>query len=313
MPSLVPAAAGGVASARPIGFALLSYASFSTADAMVKLSSARFSVFQIGLVLALSALVPVLVLTRGQGGLAALLPRSCRHLVALRAVLTSACALLAWAAFALLPLADAYAILFACPILITALSVPLLGESVGWRRWAASGVGFAGVLVMIRPDFATLGLGHLLGILAAVTGALGFIVLRRIGPRETSASVLFAVFVTLALAAAPLAVRDWVTPTPGELLTLTLAGLLQGCGQAGLVLATREAPASTVAPFQYSQMLWAVLFGALLFGDRPEPVMFVGLALVTASGLYTLWRETLRERPVTLGAARGEVPARAAR
>jgi drug/metabolite transporter (DMT)-like permease len=161
---------------------------------MVKLSSARFSVFQIGLTMALAALVPVLLLTRGQGGLAALLPRR-RGLVALRALLTSACALLAWAAFGMLPLADAYAILFACPILITALSVPLLGESVGWRRWAASGVGFAGVLVMIRPDFATLGLGHLLGVLAAVTGALGFIVLRRIGPSEKSAAVLFAVFV----------------------------------------------------------------------------------------------------------------------
>ncbi len=312
MSPVAPAAAGSTASLRPIGFALLSYACFSTADAMVKLSSARFSVFQIGLTMALAALVPVLLLTRGQGGLAALLPRR-RGLVALRALLTSACALLAWAAFGMLPLADAYAILFACPILITALSVPLLGESVGWRRWAASGVGFAGVLVMIRPDFATLGLGHLLGVLAAVAGALGFIVLRRIGPSEKSAAVLFAVFVALALAAAPLALRDWVAPTSGELLTLVLAGLLQGGGQAGLVLATREAPAAVVAPFQYSQMLWAVMFGALLFGDRPEPLLFVGLAIVGASGLYTLWRETVRQRPVTLGAGRGEVPARAAR
>jgi drug/metabolite transporter (DMT)-like permease len=312
MSPVAPAAAGSTASLRPIGFALLSYACFSTADAMVKLSSARFSVFQIGLTMALAALVPVLLLTRGQGGLAALLPRR-RGLVALRALLTSACALLAWAAFGMLPLADAYAILFACPILITALSVPLLGESVGWRRWAASGVGFAGVLVMIRPDFATLGLGHLLGVLAAVAGALGFIVLRRIGPSEKSAAVLFAVFVALALAAAPLALRDWVAPTSGELLTLVLAGLLQGGGQAGLVLATREAPAAVVAPFQYSQMLWAVLFGLLLFGDWPQPVLFVGLALVVGSGLYTLWRETVRRRPVTLTVGRGEVPARAAR
>lgn len=312
MPSLSPAVAGGAASFRPIGFALLSYACFATADAMVKLSSARFSVFQIGLTLALVALVPVLLLTRGQGGMAALLPRRWR-LVALRGVLTAACALLAWAAFGMMPLADGYAILFATPILVTALSVPLLGESVGWRRWLASGVGFAGVLVMIRPDFATLGLGHLLASVAAVLGALSFIVLRRIGPSEKSPAVLAAVFVAIAVACAPLALSHWVTPAPGELLTLALAGLLQGGGQAGLVLATREAPAAVVAPFQYSQMLFAVLFGALLFGDRPEPVLFAGLAIIAASGLYTLWREVLRERPVTLGTARGEVPSRMAR
>jgi drug/metabolite transporter (DMT)-like permease len=94
---------------------------------------------------------------------------------------------------------------------------------------------------------------------------------------------------------------------------LVLAGLLQGAGQAALVLATRDAAAAIVAPFQYSQMLWAVLFGALLFGDRPDPVLFAGLTIVAASGLYTLWRETVRQRPVTLTAGRGEVPARAAR
>ena len=312
MSPLVPVAAGSTASLRPIGFALLSYACFATADAMVKLSSARFSVFQIGFTVALAALVPVLLLTRGQGGLKALVPHRWR-LVALRGLLTATCALLAWAAFGMLPLADGYAILFAAPILVTALSVPLLGESVGWRRWLAGAVGFAGVVVMIRPDFATLGLGHLMAAVAAVLGAFGFIVLRRIGPNEKSASILAAVFVTIAVASAPLALGHWVAPPPGELLTLALAGLLQGGGQAGLVLATREAPASVVAPFQYSQMLWAVAFGALLFGDRPDPVLFAGLAIVAASGLYTLWREVHRERPVTLVTGRGEVPARAAR
>ena len=93
---------------------------------------------------------------------------------------------------------------------------------------------------------------------------------------------------------------------------LALAGLMVGCGHAGLVLATREAPAVVVAPFQYTQMLWGVLYGALLFGDRPAPVLFAGMALVVGSGLYTLWRETVRQRTVTLG-GRGEVPARTAR
>ena len=297
---------------RGVGFAVLSYASFSTADAIIKLASARFSVFQIAFSVAFFALLPVLVLTLGRGGLRALVPQRWR-LVALRGVLTAAGGLLAWRGFAMLPLAEAYAILFAAPILVTAFSSVVLGEEVGWRRWAAQLVGFLGVLVMIRPDFATVGLGHLLMALAAVLGALALITLRRIGGRETSASILTAVFVAIMLASGPMVPATFVMPEWRELGLLALAGLLMGCGQAGLVLATREAPAVVVAPFQYSQMIWAVLFGALLFGDRPAPALFAGMALVMASGLYTVWRETVRQRPVTVGGGRGEVVARAQR
>jgi hypothetical protein len=101
-----------------------------------------------------------------------------------------------------------------------------------------------------------------------------------------------------------------VAPTSGELLTLVLAGLLQGGGQAGLVLATREAPAAVVAPFQYSQMLWAVMFGALLFGDRPEPVLFVGLAIV---GRQRPLHALARDRAPAAGDARHRPRARCRR
>ncbi|MEK0082936.1 DMT family transporter [Benzoatithermus flavus] len=297
---------------RGIGFAVLCYACFSTGDAVIKLASTRFSVFQIAFTLALFALIPVVGLTAGQGGIRAFLPRRW-GLVILRGALTATGSLLAWRAFGLLPLADGYGILFAAPMLVTGLSALLLGEEVGWRRWAAALVGFVGVLVMIRPDFATLGLGHLLAALAALTGALGLITLRKIGTSETSASILLVVFLSLVLVTAPMVPATFVLPTWRELGLLALAGLLMGCGQAGLVLATREAPAVVVAPFQYTQMIWGILFGALLFGDRPAPVLFVGMALVVGSGLYTLWRETVRRKVVSLGSSRGEVPARAAR
>lgn len=297
---------------RGVGFAVLSYASFSTADAIIKLASARFSVFQIAFTVSLFALLPVLVLTLGRGGLRALIPQRW-HLVALRGCLTAACGLLAWRGFAMLPLAEAYAILFAAPILVTAFSTVLLGEEVGWRRWAAQLVGFAGVLVMIRPDFATIGLGHLLTAVSAVLGALGLITLRRIGGSESSAAILGAVFVAIMLASGPMVPATFVMPAWREVGLQALAGLLMGCGQAGLVLATREAPAVVVAPFQYSQMIWGVLFGALLFGDRPAPVLFAGMSVVMASGLYTVWRETVNQRPVTVGGGRGEVVARAQR
>ncbi|MFL5334864.1 MAG: DMT family transporter [Geminicoccaceae bacterium] len=301
----------GVA-ARGIGFAVLSYASFSTADAIIKLASARFSVFQIAFTVAAFALLPVLGLTQGRGGWRALLPQSW-PLVVLRGALTAVGGLLAWQGFSMLPLSEVYAILFAAPILVTVLSVLVLREDVGWRRWSAQAAGFVGVLIMIRPDFATLGVGHLLTALAAVLGASALITLKKIGGRETSAAILFAVFVSIMLASAPMVPSTFVMPEWRELGLLALAGLLMGCGQAGLVLATREAPAVVVAPFQYSQMIWGVLFGAVLFGDRPAPILFVGMAVVVASGLYTIWREIRRDRPVTLGGARGEVAARAAR
>jgi drug/metabolite transporter (DMT)-like permease len=272
----------------------------------------RFSVFQIAFTVALFALLPVLGLTIGRGGLRALVPQSWR-LVALRGTLTAVGGLLAWQGFAILPLAEVYAILFAAPILVTVMSVVILREEVGWRRWSAQAVGFAGVLIMIRPDFATLGLGHLLTALAAVLGAAALITLKKIGGRETSAAILFAVFLAIMLVTAPMVPASFVLPDWRELGLMALAGLLMGCGHGGLVLATREAPAVVVAPFQYSQMIWGVLFGAVLFADRPEPVLFLGMAIVVASGLYTIWRETARQRPVTIGGGRGEVPARAAR
>ncbi|MFO1069892.1 MAG: DMT family transporter [Geminicoccaceae bacterium] len=308
--AVVSAAESSVA--RGIGFALLSYASFSTADAAVKVASGRLSVFEIAVFLAAFALLPIPLLTRGRGGIRALVPTHWK-LVLARGVLTAICALCAWKAFALLPLADAYAILFASPILVTALSALVLKEHVGWRRWLAGAVGFAGVLIMIRPEFSTLGWGHVLGLTAAALGAVSFIVLRKIGGREPAAPILFTLFLCILLVSAPLAVPTWVWPTWHELSLLATAGLLQGAGQAAMVMATRNSPAAVVAPFQYTQMLWAMLFGAMLFGDMPQPIMFVGMILVVASGLYILWRETQRRRVVTLGAARGEVPARAAR
>jgi drug/metabolite transporter (DMT)-like permease len=174
-------------------------------------------------------------------------------------------------------------------------------------------VGFSGVLVMIRPDFASLGLGHALGAVAAALSALSFIVLRRIGAREAAPPIVFVVFLAIIGVSLPFAAPDWVSPTPHELALLGTAGLLQGAAQAMLVMATRNSPAAIVAPFQYTQMLWAVAYGALLFGDLPDAVMFLGMALVIGSGLYILWRETVRRRVPTLGAARGEVPARAER
>lgn len=297
--------------ARALGLAALSYLSFSTADALIKGSSAHYPVFEIATVMAFFALLPVVGLGLAQAGVRGLLPNRW-GLVLLRGALTSTGALCAWLAFSMLPLADGYAILFAAPMLVTVLSALILREEVGWRRWLSTGIGFAGVLVMVRPDFATLGAGHGLALAGACCGALSFVVLKRIGTSERSAPLLFVLFLSVLVASLPMTVRSFVMPDPAGLLAMAVAGLLMGMGQTGLVLATRGAPAVVVAPFQYTQMIWAVLFGALLFGDRPTPMLFAGMALVVGSGLFTLWRETVRRSTVTI-ATHGEVPARAAR
>jgi len=297
---------------RGLAFALFSYASFATADAIIKLSSSRFSVFQIGLILAIAALGPALALTRGRGGWRALVPRQ-RRLVFGRAVLTAAGAFCAWSAFGMLPLAEGYALLFMAPMIVTALAALLLREQVGWRRWLATIAGFVGVIIILNPNFETLALGHALAGCAAVLGSFAFLILRMIGKEETGASIIASLFIAVALAAAVPAWLYWVPPTVSEIGMLALAGLLMGAGQAGVVFATREAPAALVAPFQYTQMLWAVAFGIVLFGDLPTPNLFAGMAIIVASGLFVLWRETVRERPVTLTVGRGEVAARVAR
>ncbi|MCB9944879.1 MAG: DMT family transporter [Geminicoccaceae bacterium] len=310
------AAAHGISSSAPvargIGFAIAAYAAFSTADAIIKLSSSRFSVFQVALMMAVFALPPVLLLTRGQGGLRAMLPRN-RGLVLARAILTAICCHLAWNAFSMLPLAEAYAILFASPMIITAFSALILREDVGWRRWSATLVGFAGVMVMLDPNFEALGMGHLMVAMATLCGSCSFLILRKLGGREKSASILGSLILAVGLSSAPLAFQDWITPTWHELGTLALAGLLFGSGQAGLVMATRETPAALIAPFQYTQMIWAVIFGMMLFGDQPTLHLLIGLAIVIGSGMFIVWRETVRSKPVTLGGGRGEVTARAAR
>lgn len=297
---------------RGMAYAAASYAGFATADAAIKLAGGSFAIFQVAATLSLFALLPVLLLAAGQGGLRALLPAA-PGLVLLRAGLTAACGLAVWHAFASLPLAEVYALLFTAPLIATAMSALLLGEAVGWRRWSATMVGFLAVLIMVRPGFRALEPAHLLAFLGAVLGAASIVVLRRIGTRATSASILFTLFTTIFLVSLPGAVAEFRMPGARDLLLQATAGLLTGLGQAGLVIATRNAPAVVVAPFQYTQMLWGIVLGALVFGNLPDVFQMTGFVLLVGSGLYTVHREWVRRRPLSFVPLRGEVPARAAR
>ncbi len=275
------------------------FAIFSCADAAVKWLSVRHSVFAIICIATLFAFVPVAALIRHEGGLAALRPKH-PWLVALRAGLLAVDMVLVYVAFSHLPLADAYALMFLSPMLVTALSVPLLGEHVGWRRWSAVVVGFLGVLIVLRPGFAELNVGHVAALSSTLLFALSMIVVRRIGNSETGSCLLVSMMVALLAVSVPVLPFVYAAPSGWDLLLLAAVGLLMGLGHLAMIQAFRLAPSAVVAPFHYSQIVWAVLFGLTLFGDRPDAWVVAGSAVIIASGLYILWRETVRRREVGL-------------
>jgi S-adenosylmethionine uptake transporter len=276
---------------RGIGFAVLAFALFSASDAFVKwFASAGYSVVQLSATFALFAFLPVAWMAARTGGLRTLKAR--RPLwVAARAVLLAADTICAYYAFGTLPFAETYAIFFGTPMLVTALSVPFLGEKVGWRRWSAVLVGFAGVLIVLRPGFAELGAGHAAAIGAMVLFSLSLLLLRRIGHEESSAAMISWVLLALILVTAPFVPAVFVPPTGLHLLLMAIGGLLLGLAHVALVEAFRAAPASTVAPFHYSQMIWAVLLGLLVFDELPDRWVAVGATIIVGSGLFILWRE----------------------
>jgi drug/metabolite transporter (DMT)-like permease len=176
--------------------------------------------------------------------------------------------------------------------------VPILREAVGWRRWSAVVVGFIGVLVMLRPGVAPIGAGNPAALGAACAAACAVLLMRKLSVTETTTSIAFYSNLTAAVLTGIAFGPMFILPSAHDLALMATSGLLGGTALLVLIAAYRRSPAALVAPFQYSQMLWAILLGALLWGDLPEPAMLLGAAIVTASGLFILYRErTLGRRP----------------
>jgi drug/metabolite transporter (DMT)-like permease len=197
-------------------------------------------------------------------------------------------------AFALIPLADAHAIGAAAPLLVTALSVPLLGEKVGWRRWVAIGVGFAGMLLIVRPGFAEFSWPMLYAVAGAALWAIYQIVLKIVGRTDGAATtglwtaVLGAAFTSL------VGPFFWTPPDAQGWTLLVLAALIGGIGHVAYSQAFTLAPASVLQPYAYLLLVYAAFFGWLVFGDVPDGWTIGGAALIVASGLYTFHRERVR-------------------
>ncbi len=302
---------------RAIGSMVAAIFLFSTMNAMIKWLGDTYPVSQIVFFRAVFALVAIWPLIAAAGGVASLKTgRPWGH--AWRCAAGVAAMTCGFTAITLLPLANAVALGFTAPLFTTLLGVIILGERVRWRRTLALIVGFAGVMIMLRPDAAGaadgltnggLPLGSVLALTGACLAALAMISIRRLSTTEPSTTIVFYFMVAAALASGLVLPFQFVMPDPADAALLIAIGLIGGIAQVLLTQAYRQAPVAVIAPFDYTAMIWATAWGFLIWGEVPDLFVAIGALVVVASGVYI----TLRE--IKLGVAtapptklRGELP-----
>jgi drug/metabolite transporter (DMT)-like permease len=268
---------------------------FASSDALVKGLTASYSIFQIIPMQVAFACIPILVMLRRDGGFRRMRAAHPR-LIVLRGFLAGIGTIFGFYAFSALPLADVYAIAFCTPMVVTILSIPILGEQVRIHRWAAVVVGFLGILVMVRPGFEALTLGHLSALGSVFTGAGVVLIMRKISRDEQRAVLVTAVMLGLLATSLPIALFVFKLPAWFDVLRVGAAGLFMGSAQFLVVRALSLAPASTIAPMQYTMIVWALAYGSLFFGNVVDPFVVAGATIVIASSLYIMHRERRRGR-----------------
>lgn len=268
---------------------------FAIASALAKWLVQTYALGQVVFFRCLFSLVPVfvVVLVR-RGRFVWRTQRFTGHLV------RSVCGLLGmtglFVSLSLLPMADAVAIIFAGPIFATMLSVPLLGETVGPRRWAAVLVGFLGVLLVVQPGAAGFQPAAVLAIGTAFLFGLVPNLIRQLTMTESDVTiVLYYMLISTAISSLALPF-GWRMPDLADFALFLALGLTGGIGQLLMTQGFRQAPVVVVAPFDYLSIPWAGLLGYLLWGEVMVPMTIAGTALVIASGLYILHREAVRRR-----------------
>lgn len=275
---------------RGIAAMIGSMGALSALDATAKWLTAGYPVTEVAFFRSLFAMLPISVLLLREGGLASLRTRRLgAHFVRAAIGVVTACTffLAVW----MMPLADATAIAFTGTLFVTALSAVLLREQVGPRRWAAVTVGFLGAMVIVRPGSGVFETGALYALAAAFCYALVALSTRWLTRTESTAALAFyyALFGGLiSLAGLPF---GWIVPTWGDLGLFVLLGLFGGVGSLLLAEAFRYAPVAVVVPFEYSALLWATIYGFVIWHELPDAWTLAGSAILIGSGLYILHRE----------------------
>ncbi len=273
---------------------------FAMMAALVRYLGTRYPVGQVVFFRSAFAIVPVVAMLAVRNELisAVRTGRPLGHLG--RGSIAVFAMFLNFAAFARLPLVDATAISFAAPLITVAFAAIFLGEHVRIYRWSAVVVGFVGVIVMLWPylDYrhftganAAGAIGSICALVAAFGNSAAVIQTRRLTSTETTSAIVFYFSIICALAGLATLPFGWRTPDTIELAALIGLGLCGGLAHIFLTESYRFAPASVIAPFDYTAMVWAFVLGFVMFGELPTVSVYIGSVIVAGAGIYVIWRE----------------------
>ncbi|MEM7376472.1 MAG: DMT family transporter [Pseudomonadota bacterium] len=275
--------------ARGVLCALVGFAVFSVQDALVK-SLGNYSAFQVLFFAMLFGYVPFSLVQVFDRTERSFRPRH-PGWVLLRAYCAVAAVCLVFTAFTVLPFVQVYVVIFTAPLLISLLAVPMLGERIHIFRGVAILLGFAGVLIVLRPSVESVHWGHLAAIIGAFHIALGSVISRRLGGKEQAGTMMvFPLLANILVSGVGLIFVYQPMPLP-DLALMCLTGVLAMVGQYLLLTAYRTAPAALVAPMQYSQLIWAVILGYVFFAESIDAMTVAGSAITVLAGVLIVVRE----------------------
>jgi len=273
---------------------LLGFSVYAAHDVIVKFLGATYSPFQMLFFSVIFAFPLVSFMLVRDASVANLRPR---HpwwtMLRVLTILISASSF--FYAFSVLPLAQTYSILFSVPLMVTALAIPVLGEKVGLHRGAAILVGLIGVLIVVRPGTASLSLGHIAALTGSFCTALTSVIVRRIGRDERDVVLLLFPMLGMFVVMGSLMPFHYKPMPLVDLGAMALLSVLGFIAFNSLIAAYKSGEAVVVAPTQYSQIIWATVFGVLIFGEDPDTQTLLGAAVVIASGLYIVARESRKD------------------
>ena len=275
---------------------LLSVLLFSMMDATVKWLGGNYPTQQIMFFRCAVAMIPVSMIIYTRGGISILKTQQ-PGLHLLRSLLGITAMGFAFYAFSLMRLADAISILHATPVIMTALSVLLLGESVGIHRWSALVAGFIGILIVVRPGEGMIASGSFFMLIAALLIGFTTIIIRHLTARDDPVCITFYfTLMGVIVSAIGMAVLGWQIPQPRDWIFLIGVGLFGGIAQYMMTVSYSHAIIAIVAPLKYLSIVIGGIFAYFIWGEIPDLQSFIGIAIIVLSGLYTLRREVLYAR-----------------
>ena len=294
-----------------IVYLIAGIAVFGVQDLILKLLSGTYPLHQAMVLRSLTAVPFLLILVQINGGLATLVTPGLRRMIG-RGFIMFVAYTSYYLALAALPLATTVALYFAAPLFITLLSVLILHEHVGPLRWLAVGAGFVGVIIMVRPGSDLFDWAAPLAVLSGLTYGVSMVSARRMGITETAAALAFwgnAVFLFCALVLSGIfgtgdfagtghksiafMTRGWVMPTGSDTHLMMACGVIAAVGLTLLTQAYRISQSNVVAPFEYTALIWGVLYGWVFWADWPDTTGWIGISIIVSAGLFVIWLERL--------------------